>query len=193
MGCLDFVGAIVKGGSDITAASITASAAKDASAAQAKANADALAFQEQQAAYSSQVAETNRRANYDQWAGHEGQLSSVGQMLGLPARQIPGYVPLPQGATTAVPGSSVQPPPVVSPGQTPSVTPPAGYATATPTVAQAVQKPVTGPTGIPNPINPGFDTNNYPLPATTPGSPLTRPFTTYAPGTIGAYLAGSAS
>lgn len=181
-------GATAAGG--IIGAHETASANEDAVAAQTKANEDALAFQEQQAAYKAQVDETNRRANYDQWAGREGQISSVGQMLGLPARQIPGYVPLPSGATTAVPGSATQPPPVVSPGQTPSVTPPPGYATS-PTAKQALQPQTTGATGIPNPLNPGFDTNNYPLPATNGGSALKLPYQTYAPGTIGAYLGRS--
>jgi hypothetical protein len=192
------IAGIVGGGAAITAGAINAHAAGNAADDQLKANEDALQAQQANQAYANQVAETNRRANYDQWAAREGQLSSVGQMLGLPARQIPDYVPLPPGASTAVPGSSYQPPPVVSPGATPSVTAPPGYVlpgvttpSAPSTVASALK--ATGATGIPNPVNPGFDTAGYPLPKTaTPALPQSfqAAMTGYAPGTIGAYLAG---
>jgi hypothetical protein len=86
-----------------------ADAAKYAADVQAKAAAESLAFQRQQAAYNAQVAESTRAANYGQWAAKQTQLGSVGQALGLPARAIPAYVPLPPDASlspgTAAPGA----------------------------------------------------------------------------------------
>lgn len=59
---------------------------------QSKANDDALTFQKQQASVDQQNQEQSRRANYDQWAARERRLSSFGQMVGLPSRDIPDYV-----------------------------------------------------------------------------------------------------
>lgn len=59
----------------------------------AKANDDALKFQKQQADVDARNQELARKANYDQWAAREARLSSFGQMVGLPSRDIPGYVP----------------------------------------------------------------------------------------------------
>jgi hypothetical protein len=84
-------------------------ATKYAADAQAKAAADSLAFQRQQADYNAQVAESTRSANYDQWAAKQRQLGSVGDALGLPARAIPAYVPIPASGLGAPSG-------VVAPG-----------------------------------------------------------------------------
>jgi hypothetical protein len=89
-------------------------ATKYAADAQAKAAAESLAFQRQQAAYDATVAESTRGANYQQWAAKQQQLGSVGQALGLPARAIPAYVPLPPsglggGATPAAQGAPYSP------------------------------------------------------------------------------------
>lgn len=103
MGCLDFIGSIFKSGADVTAAGISASAAKDAantsaSAAkyeadqQTKANEETLAFEKQQAEAAYQSGESTRRANYDQWAAHEGTIASAAAKYGI-TRNIPAYVP----------------------------------------------------------------------------------------------------
>lgn len=67
---------------------------REATAAQQKAAAEQLAYARQQSALSRQDAETNREGDYEQWAAREGRLSTIGGMLGLPARQIPAYRPL---------------------------------------------------------------------------------------------------
>jgi hypothetical protein len=85
-------------------------ATKYAADAQAKAAAESLAFQRQQAAYDAAMAETNRAANYQQWAAKQQQLGSVGQALGLPARSIPAYVPLPAASDAPSPGPPQGPP-----------------------------------------------------------------------------------
>jgi hypothetical protein len=104
-------------------------ATKYAADAQAKAAAESLAFQRQQAAYDAMMAETNRAANYQQWAAKQQQLGSVGQALGLPARSLPAYVPLPGGPGAPPPG--VAPPmPSPAPGQ-PDGPPDAGPAGGT--------------------------------------------------------------
>lgn len=93
------------------AADTAAKAQADATAAQTAATDKTLAFQQSEADKARQVAEVNRRAGYDQWASdetynadrfasREGRISDIGQRLGLPARNtparnIPGYVPLP--------------------------------------------------------------------------------------------------
>jgi hypothetical protein len=102
---------------DATAAQ--AAATKYAADLQAKAAADALAFQRQQAAYDATQAETNRAANYDQWAAKQSLLGSVGQALGLPARSIPAYVPLPAygNVTSPAPGGAG---PSAAPGAAPA-------------------------------------------------------------------------
>jgi hypothetical protein len=102
---------------------------KYASDAQSQASANQLAFLRQQATYDAASAEANRSGNYDQWAAKQRQLGTVGQALGLPARDIPAYVPLPAygGGTTpaAAPGTgpaATVAPGVVGPGPGPSAT-----------------------------------------------------------------------
>jgi hypothetical protein len=101
---------------------------KYASDAQSQASANQLAFLRQQATYDAASAEANRAGNYDQWAAKQRQLGTVGQALGLPARDIPAYVPLPAyggGTTAPAPGTGpagTVAPGVVGPGPGPSAT-----------------------------------------------------------------------
>jgi hypothetical protein len=78
-------------------AQITSDAATKAAQIKADSAAQALDFQKQQALLDAQRANATQQANYNQWAAQQGYRSSLGQMLGLPARQIPAYVPLPTG------------------------------------------------------------------------------------------------
>lgn len=71
-------------------------AARQAEQDQLAANQKALDFQQQQALADYQQREAANRANYEQWKAKEQRLSQIGQMLGLPPRSIPDYVPLPQ-------------------------------------------------------------------------------------------------
>lgn len=100
----------------------------EATAAGSKGNEEALAFQKAQADRDAANQETNRRADYDQWAARESRLGTLGQSLGLPARQIPGYVPQ-QAPSGSIAGSqpTSQPQtgqPVGPAGQAPSAPPP---------------------------------------------------------------------
>jgi hypothetical protein len=81
---------------------------------QAQAARDALTFQQQQAATDAQRFETTQKSNYDQWAARQGYQSSIGSMLGLPARKIPGYV-------SSMPGGSSQGMPSTGGGAVPQV------------------------------------------------------------------------
>jgi hypothetical protein len=74
-------------------ADIQTTAATHAADLEAKAAADALAFQKQQAETDWQNSQQTERANYDQWAAREGRMSGLGPLIGLPARNIPAYVP----------------------------------------------------------------------------------------------------
>jgi hypothetical protein len=68
---------------------------------------EALDFEKQQSALEQQRSEADRRANYDQWLAREQRLGSLGQMVGLGQRTIPGYVPSTQtapGSTSTTPG-----------------------------------------------------------------------------------------
>lgn len=90
-------------------------AANYAAEQQAKSTAEALAFQKQQAAQDQANFNSTSGANYGQWAAREGRLSSIGQALGLPARDIPAFVPSPtlsssQTAPTSGPMPSGQQP-----------------------------------------------------------------------------------
>jgi hypothetical protein len=128
------------------AAQTQADALKYAADAQAKAAADSLAFQRAQAAYNAQVAESTRAANYGQWAAKQQQLGSVGQALGLPARAIPAYVPLPPDAS-------------LSPG-----TP------AAPSAGTPAAPPAAPPIGITDPGQGGNATATAPTTATPAGA-----------------------
>jgi hypothetical protein len=93
---------------------------KYASDAQSKSAAESLAFLKQQAAYDATVAESTRAGNYGQWAAKQQQLGTVGQALGLPARAIPAYVPIPAYSSGAAPGA----PSVQGPGAGPAAAAP---------------------------------------------------------------------
>jgi len=95
--------AIIAGGS-FAAAKVASNANRDAAnqstssanyAADVKSKSDqaALDFEKQQAAQNQSNFEATQKANYDQWAAREGRLSTLGQMLGMPGRNIPAYVP----------------------------------------------------------------------------------------------------
>lgn len=64
---------------------------REALAAQTKATDESLAYTKGQASQNRADAETTREGDYEQWAAREGRLSTIGGMLGMPARQIPGY------------------------------------------------------------------------------------------------------
>jgi hypothetical protein len=96
-------------------------ATRYASDTQAKSAAESLAFLRQQAAYDAQVAEVNRGGDYQQWAAKQELLGTVGQSLGLPARRIPAYVPLPAYS------SGGTPPPAAPGAAGPASAAPAGY------------------------------------------------------------------
>src|SRR5258708_28177291 len=81
------------------AAQIQSDSSTKAAEIRAKSDADALQFLKDQAALDAQRANATQQANYNQWAAGQGYRSSLGEMLGLPARQIPNYVPLPTGQT----------------------------------------------------------------------------------------------
>lgn len=74
------------------AAQLQTEAANHAADLQAKAAAEALAYQKEQAQLDAARAEAAQRGNYDQWAAQQRRVSTLGEMLGLGARQIPAYV-----------------------------------------------------------------------------------------------------
>jgi hypothetical protein len=87
------------------AAQMQADAANRAGDLQAGAAHDALGFQESEASRNQANFEATQRANYEQWAAQQQRMSSLGQMAGLPARNIPGFVStntyMPNGAGPA--------------------------------------------------------------------------------------------
>lgn len=84
-----------------------AGAANKAAELQAGGATQALDFTKQQAALDAERANATQKANYDQWAANQGYRSSIGQMLGLPARNIPDYeaAPLTSSSSTAPVGT----------------------------------------------------------------------------------------
>jgi hypothetical protein len=125
---LNYLGQQQQLGANQDALSQQLAATKYASDAQSQSAANQLAFLRQQASYDAASAEANRSGNYDQWAAKQRQLGTVGQALGLPARDIPAYVPLPAyggGTTTPAPGpgpAGTVAPGVVGPGPGASAT-----------------------------------------------------------------------
>ncbi len=73
------------------AANTQAAAASHAADLTSKAASDTLAFQKTQAAQDQANFNTTQQANYNQWVPKEQQLSSLGTLVGLPARNIPAY------------------------------------------------------------------------------------------------------
>lgn len=91
------------------AAQIQADAATKAAQLQAQSNAQALAFEEAQAQQSLNTQNATGLGNYNQWAAQQQRLSDFGQMLGLPARNIPAYVPIPGATGTSASASGSVP------------------------------------------------------------------------------------
>jgi hypothetical protein len=92
------------------AAKRQAEAANRAAELQTGSTREALDFEKQQAALEQQRSEADRRANYDQWLAREQRLGSLGQMVGLGARNSPAYVPSMQtapGAAMTMPGGGM--------------------------------------------------------------------------------------
>ena len=120
---LPFTMGAIGAGATATGAAIGAqkasNAAKYGADLQSQAAEKALAFQKEEAAKSQANFEATQRANYNQWAAREGRLSQLGQLVGLPARTIPDYVP-----TTA--GALVNGQPAGSPAGSPMGPPPGG-------------------------------------------------------------------
>lgn len=104
------IGAKIQSNAAKKAADTQAASANYAADVQAKSNAESLAFQREQAAQDLARANALQEGNYNQWAAREGRLSNFGQMLGLPARTIPPYVPIPGASGGAAPsGANYQP------------------------------------------------------------------------------------
>jgi len=97
------VGGTAAAGAGIYAAYKQSDAAHEATAASTASNAAALDFEKQQAAADQARFEATQRANYDQWAARQSQLSSLGEMVGLPGRTIPSYVPTTAAGTPGAP------------------------------------------------------------------------------------------
>lgn len=103
------------------AAKTTADATDYGATVSGEANANTLAFNQAQAQNTAQNTEVNRKANYGQWAAHEGDMSSIGAILGLPGKTIPAYVPgvtpnftslsMPYPTMPTAPGQPALPPP----------------------------------------------------------------------------------
>ncbi len=90
-GTAGIVGAKIASGANEKAANIASQSQSHAADLQSKAAADTLAFQKQQAAQDQTNFNSTQQANYNQWLPREQQLSSLGQLVGLPARNIPAY------------------------------------------------------------------------------------------------------
>lgn len=97
-------------------ADIQTKSANYAADVQSKSTADALDFQKEQAAQDQANFNSTSGANYGQWAAREGRLSSIGQALGLPARNIPAFVPSPTISSNQTAPTTGQ----TAPGQQPS-------------------------------------------------------------------------
>lgn len=104
MGAWDWVGPAIQVGTQLYGANQQANALSDQSAAQiqaakyaadlqAKSSQSALDFQKQTAEGDYRNQEIARQGNYGQWAARAGRLSDFGRTVGLPAREIPAYVP----------------------------------------------------------------------------------------------------
>lgn len=77
------------------AADIQAAAANRSADVQKQMADETLAFQKQQAEASFQASQVASKGNYDQWAAAQHRLSSVGEMIGMGPREIPGFVSQP--------------------------------------------------------------------------------------------------
>lgn len=95
-------------GATIYAAHKQSNSADKAAQLQSQANTQALDFEKQQAQQEQANYEAAQKGNYDQWRAREERVSQLGPLVGLPARQIPDYVPT---TNVTAPGSSQQAPP----------------------------------------------------------------------------------
>lgn len=151
-----FGGAALSSGAAKSAAKTQADAVTAGAADQMKSNEDTLAFQKQQAEAAYQSNESTRKANYDQYAAHEGSIAALGAQHGL-SIPIPAYVPSvdPQLNGT-IAGATKSPTPLGAPG---------------------AQAPAAAPTG--NPTDPnaimGQLTQNYSALGVKPTGPGTGP------------------
>ncbi len=91
-------GAYMSSSASKDAADMQTQAANHAADVQKQSADAALAFQKQQAAQDLANAQAAQRGNYDQWAAKQGRLSTLGQMVGMKAFQIPAYVPIQSAA-----------------------------------------------------------------------------------------------
>lgn len=87
------IAAAAASGASIYAANKTSDAATNAATLSSQANTQAIDFQKQQAESAYLNSEITRKANYEQWVPSQQRLSSVGELLGMPARNITEYVP----------------------------------------------------------------------------------------------------
>lgn len=77
------------GGAAIYGANKTSGAAENAANLQSDSAAKALAFQKQQAALDARNNAASQLASYGQYASRENRIGQLGQMFGLPARDVP--------------------------------------------------------------------------------------------------------
>lgn len=99
------VGAHESSNAATSAAKTQADAATKAAELQKQSNDAALQFQKEQAQRDLDQANAMAQANYGQWAAREGRISSIGQALGLPGRDIPAYTPIPGSTGSGMPAS----------------------------------------------------------------------------------------
>lgn len=105
-----------------SAAKLTTDAANHAADLGSKDNQAALAYTKQQADQTQANFATTQRANYDQWVSAQRRLGSLGQLVGLGARDIPDFVP----PTTL----GAAPPPTTAPAGAGSASGPTGATSA---------------------------------------------------------------
>jgi len=131
-------------------AQLTSQAANYAADKQAQAAAASLAFEKQKDAEALAQFNATQKANYDQWAAREARMNDIRAQLGMPAHDIPAYVP-----TTTLPGST---PPTPAPAANA-----AGGPIITTTSGQVIQ-----PSATPMP-------SATPTPSATPAPPSGNP------------------
>jgi len=127
-------GASKAAGASERATTLQTSAAQQAALIKAKSDAEALAWEKQQAAIQQQNFNATQRANYDQWAARENRMSSLGGLVGLPARNIPAYMQstavVPTGTgqtgTSGAPAALPDGAPGTAPGAAPAGAAPGG-------------------------------------------------------------------
>lgn len=98
--------AATNAGAQTTAAKLSTDAANHAADLGSQDNRAALDYTKQQAAQTQANFNATQRANYDQWAARQRAFGSLGDMVGLGPREIPGYVE---------PPNVLQPPPSTQP------------------------------------------------------------------------------